>query len=100
MNNHLLFLRVHATKSVETETNLTSIERLIEFAKLKNEKDTVIQAQNKIKVKHLRNYVNNDQSVSTIDMYSNNGSISFKNVSLRYSESGQTVLKGIQIYKA
>ena len=61
--SNLLGLLGHGIKqSVETETNLTSVERLVHFAKLKSEKDKVSSRVEQVTTKDLKTILEPDES--------------------------------------
>ena len=79
-------------QSVETETNLTSVERLISYTQLEPEKET-LNAKNEVNKAKQLDKILNSEPVKT----NSSGDINFKNVSFRYHEDGPLVLKNISV---
>ena len=88
----LAYLQYGIRQSVETETNLTSVERLISFAELESEKKTVSSEQKPVKIEQLGEMLS-----SEISMIDGDGNVEFENVSFNYYEKGPLVLNNISL---
>ena len=95
VNNLLGLLQWGIRQSVETEVNLTSVERLINYAQLPQEKDTADSKEAIAEIKQMTNILESKCLATT--SYSYDGSIQFDNVSFRYYDSGPPVLNQLSV---
>ena len=82
-------------QSVETETSLTSVERLISFAELKSEKETISSKENPLKIGQLGEMLRSEASM--IEKDNLDGRLEFENVSFKYYDKGPLVLKNVSM---
>ena len=84
---------VESNGTLETETNLTSVERLIHFAQLEPEKDTISSTSSHVTKKDL-NQMLTPANDSSLDF---NGDLVFDKVSYNYYEDGPLVIKDVSL---
>ena len=80
-------------QSVETETNLTSVERLIHYSQLESEKDTISSKSKPVTVKDLSQMLR-PKNESNLDF---SGDVRFDKVSFNYYENGPLVIKDVSL---